>query len=77
MAQDSRYIPAARTAHMPAGETPRRCAILRHANIWIGEHRLSGLNIVIGEFRRASTRTANASRGRKPYAAARHHDTKA
>jgi hypothetical protein len=36
---------------------------LRHADVGIGEHRLGGLDVVVGEFRRTASGAANASRG--------------
>jgi hypothetical protein len=36
---------------------------LRHADIGIGEHRLGGLDVVVGGFRRTASGAANASRG--------------
>ena len=36
---------------------------LSHADVGIGEHRLSGLNVLVRQFRRAASRTANSPRG--------------
>ena len=38
---------------------------LRHADVGIGEHRLSGLDVVVRQFRRTASRAANAPRGGK------------
>lgn len=37
-----------------------------HADFWIGEHRLRGLDLVRRQSRRASSSAANAARGSKP-----------
>jgi hypothetical protein len=36
---------------------------LHHTDVGIGEHRLGGLDVVVGEFRRSASRAASAPRG--------------
>jgi hypothetical protein len=36
---------------------------LSHADIGIGEHGLSGLDVLVGQFRRAASHAANSPRG--------------
>jgi len=38
---------------------------LRHADVGIGQYRLGGLNVVVGEFRRPVSGAANMPRGSK------------
>ena len=39
---------------------------MSHADVGIGEHRLGGLDVVVGEFRRPASGAASAPRGGKP-----------
>ena len=39
---------------------------MHHTNIGIGQHRLGGLDVIVGEFRRTPSRAAHAPSGGKP-----------
>ncbi len=48
-----------------SGRNAKAVRDLRHANVWISEHRLSGFDVVVRQFRRTPSRAANTPRGGK------------
>jgi len=68
IARNARSIRGSRRWDVPIERRGRDAEAVRylgHGDVGIGEHRLGGLDIVIGEFRGASSSAAGAPRGGK------------